>query len=93
MRPGNKPRQRAELLGDHDGRVVGQHDAAGADADALRPFGNMADDDRGGRAGDAGDVVVLGDPEAPVAPTLRMGDEIARVVERAARVGLFGDPN
>ena len=60
--------QRAELLGDHQRRVVGQHDAAGADADRRRAPGHVADRHRGRRAGDAGHVVVLGQPVADVAP-------------------------
>jgi len=34
-----------------------------------------------------GMLLVLGDPEAPVAPILRLGCEIARVVERPTRIG------
>ena len=67
MRPGKSARQRAELLGDHVGRVVRQHDAAGADADRLRAGGDVGDHDRGRGARDAGHVVVLGDPEAAIA--------------------------
>ena len=88
---GKQPRQRAELLGDDVGRMVGQHDAAGADADGLRAGGDMRDDDRGRGAGDARHVVMLGHPDAAIAPVLGMGGEIAGVVERAARIGLFGD--
>ena len=70
MRPGIERLQRAELLGDHQRRVVGQHDAAGADADGRGAGGHVADDHRGRGAGDAGHVVVLGQPEAAVAPAL-----------------------
>ena len=45
MRPGIQRVERAELLGDHERRMVRQHDAAGADADGLRAAGHMADDD------------------------------------------------
>ena len=62
--------QRAELLGDHQRRVVGQHDAAGADADRRRAAGHVADDHRRRRAGDGRHVVVLGQPVALVAPAL-----------------------
>src|SRR3546814_11320085 len=58
-------RQGAELLGDHVGRVVRQHDPAGTDPDAAGSAGDMGDDDRGRRTGDAGHVVMLGHPEAP----------------------------
>jgi hypothetical protein len=82
-----EPGQRAELLGDDDRGMVRQHDPAGADADVSRAGGDMGDDDRRGGAGDARHVVVLGDPEAPVAPIFRLGCEVARVVEGPARIG------
>jgi len=43
--------QGAELLGDHQRRVVGQHDPAGPDADGLSAAGDIADDHRGRGAG------------------------------------------
>ena len=79
---GKQARQRAELLGDDQRRMVGQHDAAGADADGRRAAGDMADDHRGGGAGDARHVVVLGEPVAGEAPALGMAGEIERVGER-----------
>ena len=88
-----QPRQRAELFGDHIGRVVGQHDAAGADADRCGALGNMGQHDGGRRTGDARHVVVLGHPDPPVSPALGMHSDIARMIERATRVGLFGDPD
>ena len=45
--------ERAELLGDHERRVVRQHDAAGADADRLGAAGDVRDHDGGRRARDA----------------------------------------
>ncbi len=68
---GKQRRQRRELLGHLQRRVVGQHDAAGADADARGAAGDVADQHRGGGAGDARHVVVLGQPEPVVAPALR----------------------
>jgi hypothetical protein len=56
--------QRAKGLGHDQRRVVGQHDAARADADALRAPGDVAHQHGGGRTGDAGHVVVLGQPVA-----------------------------
>src|SRR3546814_15425521 len=53
----------------------------------------MGDDDRGRRTGDAGHVVMLGHPDAPVAPLLGVHRHVPGVVERAARVGLLGDTN
>ena len=56
--------QRAEGLGHDQRRVVGQHDAARADADALRAPCDMAHQHGRGRTGDAGHVVVFGQPVA-----------------------------
>src|SRR3546814_9295839 len=39
-------RQRAELLGDHQRRVIRQHDAAGPHPDTLGAGGDVADQDR-----------------------------------------------
>src|SRR5699024_3159119 len=57
----------AVLLGHHQRRVVGQHDAAGADADVLGDAGGLRDEQRGGLGGEVGRVVVLGKPESVVA--------------------------
>ena len=55
--------EHAELLGDHQRHMVGQHHAAGADPDDLRRVGDVTDQHGRRRAGDAGHVVVLGHPE------------------------------
>ena len=60
-------RQRPELLGDHQRRVVGQHDPAGAEPDRLGVGGDVGDQHRRRRGGDRRDVVVLGVPDPPVA--------------------------
>ncbi|MNN21223.1 hypothetical protein D3C81_1345350 [compost metagenome] len=83
--------QRAELFGDLQRRVIGQHDAAGADADGRRATGDMADQHRSGGAGDAGHVVVLGQPEAAVAPALGVLGQIKHVAEGLLRAGAFTD--
>ena len=82
MRPGKSDVERPELLGDDERRVVGQHDAAGADPDRRRAAGHMGDDDRRRRAGDAGHVVMLGQPVAVIAPALGVLREVERVAER-----------
>ena len=41
----------------------------------------MSDHDRGRRAGDAGDIVVLGQPEPSVAPSLGVAGQVQRVAE------------
>jgi hypothetical protein len=82
-------RERAELFGDHERRVVGQHDAAGADPDRFRSAGDVADDNRGGGARDTAHVVVFGDPVARVAERFGVPGKVAGVVERLAGVCLF----
>jgi hypothetical protein len=64
--------QGAEGLGHHQRRVVGQHHAAGADADALGAAGDVAHQHGRGRGGDADHVVVLGHPVAREAQALDM---------------------
>ena len=75
--------ERPELLGDHERRVVREHDPARADADRARAAGDVRDHDRGGGARDAGRVVMLREPEAVVAPALRVLREVERVAQRA----------
>jgi hypothetical protein len=72
----------AELLGDDQRRVVGQHDAAGAHPDGAGAAGDMPDDHRGGGAGHADHVVVLGHPVAPVAPGFGVTGEVEGVAQR-----------
>ena len=88
---GEQGLQRAELFGHDQRRVIGQHDAARADADALRPRRHMADDDGGRGAGDAGHVVVFGQPEPPVAQAVGGLGEGQVLVEGAAGVAAFDD--
>ncbi len=86
---GKQRGQGAELLRDHQRRVVGQHDPAGPDADRRRGGGHVADDHRGRGARDARHVVVLGQPDAPVAPALGVPCEVCRVAERHGGVAAF----
>jgi hypothetical protein len=86
-------RERSELLGDNVRRVVGKHDAARPDPDGRRPLGEMSEHNRRRGAGDARHIVMFGDPDAPIAPLLRAGGEVAGVVQRAAGVGLLRDAN
>ena len=74
--------ERAELLDDLQRRMVRQHDAAGANPDRRRPSADVTDQHCGRRAGDTRHVVMLGNPEALVAPTLGVLGEIERVAER-----------
>ena len=79
--------KRAELFGDDERRVVRKHDPAGADTDASRLSGDVSDDDRSGRAGDARKVVMFGEPVAMIAPLFRVLREIDRVAESERRIG------
>ncbi len=83
--------QGAELLGDDQGRVVGQHDAAGADPDGRGPPGDVGDDHRGGGAGDAGHAVVLGEPEAVEAPALGVLSQVERAAKGPRSSAALGD--
>ena len=64
------------------GEWIGQHDAAGANANGLRAGTDMANQHRGRGARNAGHVVMLGQPEAVIAPRFRMLREIEHVAER-----------
>jgi len=66
----------AELFGDDERGVVGEHDAAAADADGAGGSGDVADEHGGGGAGEAGDAVVLGEPEAGVTELLGVAGEV-----------------
>ncbi len=68
-----------ELLGDDQRRVVGEHDPAGADPDLLGRVGERHHQHRRRGAGDAGHVVMLGDPVAAVAEPLDVLGELDRV--------------
>ncbi len=77
--------ERAELLGDHQGRMVGQHDPACADPDMVRRVPDVRDHHRGGGAGDPGHAVMLGHPVAGKAQAFGMAREIGCVGEAPAR--------
>ena len=55
------------------------------------PAGDVRDDDRRRRAGDAGHVVVLGQPVALVAPALGVPGEVDGVSQRARGVAALDD--
>ena len=60
----------AELLGHDQRRVIRQHDAAAANADAAGRGGDVADENRRGGTGQPLDGGVLGEPVAAVSPLL-----------------------
>ena len=76
--------QGAKLLGDHQGRMIGEHDAPGSDPDGRGSAGHMADEHRGRRAADAWQAVVLGQPEPPVPPRLGMLRQVQGIAEGLA---------
>jgi hypothetical protein len=84
-------RERAELLGDDERRVVREHHAAGADADGARAGGHVGDHHRRRRARHAGHVVVLGEPVAAEAEPLGVAREVERVAERLGGVAAGAD--
>ncbi len=83
-------RQRTELFGDDQRRVIRQHDAAGTDADGPGAAGHVADDQRGRGAGDPRHVVVLGQPVALETQALRMLCQRERVAQSLGGAGALG---
>jgi len=81
----------AELFGNHQRRMVRQHDPARTDADGAGPGGDMADHDGSGGRGDARHVVMLGQPEAVIALGFGQLSEVERVFQGVCRAGAFGD--
>ena len=57
----------AEYLGNFEGAIVGQHHAPAPDSNMLRTGGNLANHDFRTGPGEAGQIVMLGHPEAFVA--------------------------
>ena len=81
----------AELLGDHQRRMVGQHDAAGADANSRGARRQVADQHGGGGTGDAVHVVVLGHPEAGEAQRLGVPGQRQGVLQGLGRAAVVAD--
>ena len=69
----------AELFGHGERGVVGEHHPAGADAQRGGGVGEVGDQHRRRRAGDAGHVVVFGHPVPGVAEALDVLGELDRV--------------
>jgi hypothetical protein len=78
---GEQGGERAELLCNDERRVVRQH-AVRADTDRARTGRNVADDDGRRRTRNARDVVMLGHPEAAIAPAFRVPRKVDRIVAR-----------
>ncbi len=88
---GEQRLQHLEALGHHQRRMVGQHHAAGADADVVRYRGDLADHQVGRGARHRGQIVVLGEPVADIAEAIDMARQIDAVLQRVGRTGACGD--
>lgn len=76
--------QRAELLGDLQRGVVGQHDPARSDADAFRRPADMGQHHRCRRAAHALHAVMLGHPIAVVSGAFGMGGQAGGIGQSLA---------
>ena len=81
MRPGIKRLQHLEALGHHQRRVVGQHDAAGADAQGLRHRRDLPDHDIGRRARDRRQIMMFGHPIAPETQAIGVPRKVERIAQ------------
>ena len=88
---GKQRLQHLEALGDHQRRMVGQHHAAGADADVFRHRGDLPDHQIGRGARDRCQVVMLGEPVADIAEPIDMARQIDAVAQRRGWLGAGGD--
>jgi len=89
--PGIKRLKHLEALGHHQGRVVRQHHAAGADAQFFRNGRDLPDHDIGGRTGDGRQVMMFGHPVAPEAQPIGMPREIERIAQGLSGRGIRGN--
>src|SRR5699024_9431995 len=85
--------QRAELLSDDIGSMVGQHDTAGTNPNGVAAFRDMAYHNRRRCAADPRTVVMVDHPDTVVSPALGMGGEITRIIERLTGTPLLGNTN
>jgi hypothetical protein len=81
----NAPRiqgsQRAELLRHHERGMVRQHDSAGANADRGGTRRDVTYHHGRCRAGNAGTVVMFGQPVPAITPALRVAGKIEAVAQ------------
>ena len=73
--------------------MVGQHDAPRAHANGLSRRSKMTDYNRGGRAGNARHIVVLGDPIPFITPGFRLNSELFTALKSAPCVATKGNRN
>jgi hypothetical protein len=83
--------QGPELLGDDQWRVIRKHDPAGAHPDRRCPSGDVSDDHGSRGAGDAGNVVMLRQPEPVESPFFGVPGEIQTIAERLAGISTGSD--
>jgi hypothetical protein len=83
--------QYSEGLGYLQRGVVGEHDPAGADPDPLGHVRDVPDHDLRRGAGDAGQVVVLGEPVTLVAEPVGEPSQVKRVAKRPGAVRARAD--
>ena len=84
--PGIERFERAELLGDHERRVVRQHDPARADPDRRRAARDMGDDDRPSRRWRSRSCCGAPRARSGVAPALGVPREVERIAQRVGGV-------
>ena len=94
--PRRQRRQQVKVFGHLVGTVVLQHHAAGADANARRLAEQVADQHFRRRAGELRRVVVLRQPETPIAPAFRLLRQMQRARQRLggafpSAIGLFSN--
>src|SRR5260370_1044966 len=71
--------------------MIGQHDSASTDPDCRCAAGHVAYDERGCSTGDAGHVVMLGQPIATISKALGMAREIEGIAEGIGCRSLLDD--
>ena len=83
--------QGGELLGHHERRVIGEHDAARAHPHRRSGGGQMLNENSGSGTRDGRDRVMLRDPKPVIPETLRFNGEHRRLPESLRRRRTAGD--
>ena len=71
--------------------MIRQHDAARADPNRFRSAGDVSNYDRGRRARDTRQIMMLRQPVAMISPFFGVLREIERVSKRRERIATFED--
>ena len=87
--PGVEAFKGAELLGNHQRRMVRQHHTARAHANGRCTARQITDQHRGRGTGDAVHVVVFGNPKAVIAKLFHVLRQIQRIVQRLGSAAAF----